>query len=135
MRIGASGGTRSLHASVDAADLAELARQLLLLQCAAQPPEAGLEAGCGRVPPSQQPQPPTTQGEQLRRSQLPSEASTAAAAGGPAAVRLVVAAYSYGTLVAARALPQLRPHVAAVAMVAMPLGGLPGGAGLAPVRV
>ncbi|GLI63646.1 hypothetical protein VaNZ11_006644 [Volvox africanus] len=101
---GASGGIRALCTSVDAQDLVVLAHELLLQQQERQEqhPSGQLQQRPDSVPASAQP----TDG-------IPA-----------AQPRLVLVAYSYGSLVAARALPQLRPHVAAIAVLAPPIGSL-----------
>ncbi|GIL68656.1 hypothetical protein Vafri_21902 [Volvox africanus] len=101
---GASGGIRALCTSVDVQDLIVLAHELLLQQQKhqGQHPSGPLQQRPDSVPASA---PPTH--------------------GIPAAQpRLVLVAYSYGSLVAARALPQLRPHVAAIAVLAPPIGSV-----------
>ncbi|GLC59162.1 hypothetical protein PLESTB_001455100 [Pleodorina starrii] len=122
---GASGGTRALHASVDAADLAELARQLLAsVQQPQRQPQQPLPITVtvnSSVDKQQQPQQRTEQ-QQQAGVQASSTASLSPAS--PGSPRLVLVGYSYGSLVVSRALPQLVPNVAAVAAVAVPLGAI-----------
>ncbi|KAG2425182.1 hypothetical protein HXX76_013936 [Chlamydomonas incerta] len=110
---GQSGGSRAFFPSADADDLEALVQHLL--------PGTGAQQQLQPPPPQQQQQPamgasgltaPGAEGAgepQQRLGQRP---------------RLAVVAYSYGGVVAGRALAALRPHLAALALIGFPMGKL-----------
>lgn len=131
---GSSSGFRALSSGPDTADLVALVRLLMegskqqqQQQRHSDPAAAAADAAAPASRTQDHPAPgQALEHEEQRQESAGREGEGRGARGDLVAGqqrRLVVAAYSYGSCVASRALPQLAPWLDAFAVVGFPLGG------------
>ncbi|KXZ43449.1 hypothetical protein GPECTOR_90g536 [Gonium pectorale] len=125
---GSSGGFRSLRTATDVDDLVALVHHLATLLPRPRPvaAEEGTATEAVHGLPPQSPGGQAVTGERLPQVAAPPlpDGPAAVPAAKPSDRGFAFVGYSYGSVVAARALPLLGPHVAALVTVGLPMGAL-----------